>query len=111
MKKSLLALAFSFGTGFSQAETKESTIGHVKEITTYLETHSRVSARGMIDFNLDVDLASPCSRVYLDKDEQTVVSMLLSAKAKDVKLRVYYYTDVVSPWNKNTCQIYALREY
>jgi len=89
---------------------KQATIGKVKELTAYLDTHTNQSVRGMVDFKLDNLLETPCTRLYLSKEETVSVSLLMAAKAKEVDMKVYYDAHTTSPWNTTVCEVYALEE-
>lgn len=89
---------------------KVNTEGNVKELTTYLETHSDTSARGLVDFTLDVSLSAPCTRLYFSQQESSSFSLVLASKARDQKLKFYYDTEKIAPWSSSVCEVYAIRE-
>ncbi len=101
----LMALALN-----TFSATKESTEGKITEVSIYLEAHNDSTARGMVQVKMDTPMEENCKGFYFDQSETVAVSSLLSAKARDARIKVYYFTNQGAPWNDSMCKLYTFLE-
>ncbi len=109
MRKLLFFILMVFALDTFSA-TKESTEGKITEISIYLETHNDSTARGMVQVKMDTPMEEACKGFYFEQRETAVVSGLLSAKARDARIKVYYFTNQGAPWNDSMCKLYTFLE-
>ncbi|WNO07974.1 hypothetical protein [Teredinibacter sp. KSP-S5-2] len=95
-------------SSISFSATPQSTVGNVSELRVYMEDHVNVNARGNIGFAIDSPLVAPCTSFYYSANENVATSILLASKASKNQVKIYYYSDVVAPWNSKTCKVYTV---
>jgi hypothetical protein len=98
----------SLFTAFAQAEVPETVTGKISKVRTISDFHSKVSARQEVMFMIDTGHASGCTWLGIGKENDTFVSFILSAKAANQLVKVWYYSDLRTNSGSSVCQAYTV---
>ncbi|WNO10800.1 hypothetical protein [Teredinibacter sp. KSP-S5-2] len=108
MKKFIFCLVLLIAAQGVNAATGKTVSGKVGVLRNHTLIHEQTPVKGFTVFQLDAALVSPCTWLYIAPEDKASLSFLISSKAQNNEVRVYYYTDVVSPWSTMTCAVYAI---
>ena len=88
--KGLIVAGLFVWSLFAQAAHAEVVVGKIIKLRATTNTHPTESARNVVLLSIDTLASEECVWLTFDSSESAVLSMLLSAEARDSEVRVWY---------------------
>ena len=83
---------------------------HTGEITQTMSAtneHPNLTNQGIVQFRFEAAITTNCTWLYVDKDNATFVSYILSAQAQKIPVKVWYVDDKNTP--TGSCLAYTIQ--
>ena len=107
--KFIAGVIFLFMSVQLSAQVKQESIGLISAMITTSDFHTNAAGRQEIIFKIDSGHVTGCPWLGIPKENNSFTSFLLSAKAANKSVRVWYYSDLKTNSGSSVCQAYTIQ--